>query len=117
MLVLIATVINRLFEKIDRNRDSCISQSELKELIMNIKFVKASMEVEEAVALIIEELDLNRDHIINEEEFVAGFEKWLSSTSSPAPLSNSESQEDIYQVSVYPQCLSKKYHQLLEQHC
>ncbi|CAL0326527.1 unnamed protein product [Lupinus luteus] len=87
-----------LFEKIDRNRDSCISESELKELIMNIKFVKVSMEVEDAVALVIEELDFNRDQIINEEEFVDGFQKWLGSTSSPAPVSNSESLQDIYQA-------------------
>ncbi|XP_027926741.1 sodium/calcium exchanger NCL2-like isoform X3 [Vigna unguiculata] len=90
--------IRGLFVKIDRNRDNFISQSELKELIMNIKFVKASMEVEEAVALVIEELDIDNDRIINEEEFVAGFQKWLSSTSAPAPVSHSESQEDMYQT-------------------
>ncbi|XP_061348954.1 sodium/calcium exchanger NCL1-like [Gastrolobium bilobum] len=90
--------IRGLFEKIDRNRDNCISHSELRELIMNIKFVKASMEVEDAVAIVIEELDLNKDQLINEDEFVAGFEKWISSTSSPAPLSDSESQEDMYET-------------------
>ncbi|KAJ1423128.1 Sodium/calcium exchanger membrane region [Sesbania bispinosa] len=90
--------IRGLFEKIDRNRDNCISHSELKELIMNIKFVKVSMEVEEAVALVLEDLDLDKNQIINEEEFVAGFEKWLSSTSTPAPLSESESQEDLYRT-------------------
>ncbi|WVZ01029.1 hypothetical protein V8G54_027098 [Vigna mungo] len=89
--------IRGLFVKIDRNRDNFISQSELRDLIMNIKFVKASMEVEEAVALVIEELDINNDSIINEEEFVSGFQKWLSSTSAPAPVSHSESQEDMYQ--------------------
>lgn len=42
---------------------------------MNIMFVKASMEMEEPVALVIEKLDIDKDHIINEVEFVAGFEK------------------------------------------
>ncbi|MED6223498.1 hypothetical protein PIB30_074510 [Stylosanthes scabra] len=96
------TAIRRLFEKIDRNKDNCISESELKELIMNITFVKASMEVEEAVALVIDELDRDKDHIIDEEEFVGGFQKWLnsttSSTSNPASLSSSESQQDIYKT-------------------
>ncbi|MED6111475.1 hypothetical protein PIB30_052597, partial [Stylosanthes scabra] len=96
------TAIRRLFEKIDRNKDNCISESELKELMMNITFVKASMEVEEAVALVIDELDRDKDHTIDEEEFVAGFQKWLnsttSSTSNPASLSSSESQGDIYKT-------------------
>lgn len=56
------------------------------------------MEVEEADALVIEKLDIDKDHMINEDEFVAGFEKLLSSTSAPAPVSDSESQEDTYQT-------------------
>ena len=78
---------------------------------MNITFVKASMEVEEAVALVIEELDLDKNQIIDEEEFVAGFEKWLNSASSPAPLSSSESQEDIYQVSTSTITFTQKRNQ------
>ncbi|XP_052107388.1 sodium/calcium exchanger NCL isoform X3 [Arachis duranensis] len=90
--------IKRLFEKIDRNKDNCVSQSELKELMMNIAFVKASMEVEKAVALVIDELDHDIDQIINEEEFVAVFEKSLNKISSHAPFSDSDSEEDIYQA-------------------
>lgn len=59
------------------------------------------MEVEEAVALVIKELDIDNDRITNEDEFVAGFHKWLSSTSAPAPVSHSESQEDMYQVTIF----------------
>ncbi|MED6111474.1 hypothetical protein PIB30_052596 [Stylosanthes scabra] len=90
--------IKSLFEKIDCNKDNCISQSELKELMMNITFVKASMELEEAVALVIHELDHDIEQIINEEEFVAVFEKWLNKISSHAPFSDSDSEEDIYQA-------------------
>ncbi|KAI4333603.1 hypothetical protein L6164_018387 [Bauhinia variegata] len=90
--------IKRFFEKIDCDGDSYISQSELKELLKNIKFVKASIDVNEAVARVIEELDINQDRVISEEEFVAGIEKWLNSSSIDAPLSKSESQEAIYET-------------------
>ena len=67
---------------------------------MKIKFVKASIDVEEAVAKVIEELDINKDHVISEQEFVDGLQKWLTSSSNPSSLPNSEHQEDIYQVSM-----------------
>ncbi|KAI4322990.1 hypothetical protein L6164_022634 [Bauhinia variegata] len=90
--------IKRLFEKIDRDGDSYISQSELKELLKNIKFVKVSLDVEEAVATVIEELDINQDHVISEEEFVDGIERWLNSLSGDASISKSESQEAIFET-------------------
>ncbi|KAF7822662.1 Sodium/calcium exchanger NCL2 [Senna tora] len=91
--------IRRLFEKIDKNKDNYISQSELREVLMNVNYVQASISVEEAVSKVIEELDHDNDSVISEEEFVTGLQKWLgSSSSSPKLLSDSESQEDIFQM-------------------
>lgn len=88
-----------MFEQIDSDRDNSISPSELRKLLMNINSVKAPIDVEEAVSKVIEELDLNSDHVISEEEFVSGFQNWLSSSSSsPALLSDFECEEDIFQV-------------------
>ncbi|XP_059661463.1 sodium/calcium exchanger NCL2-like [Cornus florida] len=88
--------IKRLFVTFDRDGDNSISQPELKELIADIKFGKVSLDADEAVAKIMEELDVNQDQMINEEEFVNGFSKWLSSSNIHTPKS-AESEDDIYQ--------------------
>lgn len=88
----------RLFEKMDHDSNNCISQHELKELIADIKFGKLPLDVEEAVLKLIEELDTDGDHLINEDEFVSGFAIWLDTTDNQDP-STTESQDDIYQVS------------------
>ncbi|KAL0001472.1 hypothetical protein SO802_015253 [Lithocarpus litseifolius] len=88
--------IKRLFEKMDHDSNNCISQHELKELIADIKFGKLPLDVEEAVLKLIEELDTDGDHLINEDEFVSGFAKWLDTTDNQDP-STTESQDDIYQ--------------------
>ncbi|XP_075671950.1 sodium/calcium exchanger NCL1-like isoform X2 [Castanea sativa] len=89
--------IKRLFEKMDHDSNNCISQHELKELIADIKFGKLPLDVEEAVLKLIEELDTDGDHLINEDEFVSGFAKWLDTTDNQDP-STTESQDDIYQI-------------------
>ncbi|XP_050247780.1 sodium/calcium exchanger NCL1-like isoform X2 [Quercus robur] len=88
--------IKRLFEKMEHDSNNCISQHELKELIADIKFGKLPLDVEEAVLKLIEELDTDGDHLINEDEFVSGFAKWLDTTDNQ-DLSTTESQDDIYQ--------------------
>ena len=88
----------RLFETMDRDRDNCISQHELKELIKDITFGKVPLNVEEAVVKMIEELDIDGDHMINEEEFVSGFAHWLNTTDNRT-LATIETPDDIYQVS------------------
>ncbi|XP_065623901.1 sodium/calcium exchanger NCL1 isoform X2 [Quercus suber] len=88
--------IKRLFEKMEHDSNNCISQHELKELIADIKFGKLPLDVEEAVLKLIEELDTDGDHLINEDEFVSGFAKWLDTTDNQDP-STTESQDDIYQ--------------------
>ncbi|XP_028763668.1 sodium/calcium exchanger NCL1-like [Neltuma alba] len=90
--------IRRLFDKMDANEDNFISRPELRKLLKEINIAKASIDVEEAANKFIEELDVNRDHVISEEEFISGLKKWLSS-SSPSRVhpSESESEEDILQ--------------------
>jgi Ca2+/Na+ antiporter len=85
----------RLFETMDHDRDNCISQHELKELIKDIKFGKVPLNVEEAVVKMIEELDTDGDHMINKEEFVSGFANWLNTTDNRT-LATIESPDDIY---------------------
>ncbi|XP_054815685.1 sodium/calcium exchanger NCL2-like [Prosopis cineraria] len=91
--------IRGLFDKIDSNKDNCISGSELRKLLTDINVAKSSIDVEEAASKFIEELDSDSDHVISEEEFISGLKKWLSSSSpSPALLSDSESQEDMVKM-------------------
>ncbi|XAR56498.1 hypothetical protein NMG60_11037015 [Bertholletia excelsa] len=56
--------IKRLFENTDRDKDNCITQSELKDLIVNIEF--PNMDTNEAVERIMDELDTSRDQRISE---------------------------------------------------
>ncbi|GMP53051.1 hypothetical protein CsSME_00018642 [Camellia sinensis var. sinensis] len=90
------STIRRLFENIDRDKDNCISQSELKQLVMNIKFRNMPLDADEAVEKIMEELDINGDKVLNEEEFVAGFSKWLNTANNQTPNSI-ESVDEIKQ--------------------
>ncbi|KAK9265345.1 hypothetical protein L1049_027214 [Liquidambar formosana] len=87
--------IRRLFEKIDLDGDNCISQTELKRLIMNLKFGDMPLDVDKAVSKMMEEFDTSGDHLISEEEFVAGFAKWLN------PLNNQDPHTPTYQDDVY----------------
>ncbi|KAK3030268.1 hypothetical protein RJ639_039851 [Escallonia herrerae] len=53
-------------------------------------------DVDEIVAKVMEEFDVNGDQIINEDEFVSGFAKWLNTTSNLAPNSG-EDEDDMFQ--------------------
>ncbi|XP_057460921.1 sodium/calcium exchanger NCL2-like isoform X1 [Actinidia eriantha] len=88
--------IKRLFAETDRDNDNYISQSELRKLVVDIKFRNMPVDADEVVEKIMEELDINEDEMINEEEFIAGFSKWLKATNNNAPHSP-ESEDEIYQ--------------------
>ncbi|KAA8526787.1 hypothetical protein F0562_008984 [Nyssa sinensis] len=92
--------IKRLFESIDRDEDKCISQSELEELIHKI-----SMDADQVGAKIMENFDVNRDQVINEEEFVTVFANCLSPSDNHTPTST-ESQDDKYRM--FQQSFKKK---------
>ncbi|PSS24597.1 Calmodulin-like protein [Actinidia chinensis var. chinensis] len=69
--------IKSLFENIDKNNNKYISESELKELIQNIKFGKAQPDPAMVVESVMKDFDKDGDHMISEQEFVKGITKWL----------------------------------------
>ncbi|RVW42927.1 Sodium/calcium exchanger NCL1 [Vitis vinifera] len=87
--------IKSLFERIDLDGDNCISRAELKELIMSIKFGDMPLDVDEAVARIMEKLDVNGDRLIDEEEFIQGLAKWVNISSHQA-LQSPKPNDEIF---------------------
>lgn len=80
----------------DLDKDNSISQEELKKLIVEVNFGKIPWDADEIVGKMMEQLDVNGDQVINEEEFISGFLKWLNGDGSPSP--SSSGQGNIYQV-------------------
>ncbi|KAK3036296.1 hypothetical protein RJ639_031268 [Escallonia herrerae] len=87
---------HRFFDTIDLDKDNCISGSELKEMLLDVNFGKIPWDVDEVVVKVMEEFDVNGDQTINEDEFVAGFARWLNTTSNLAPNSG-EDEDDMFQ--------------------
>ncbi|KAK4363968.1 hypothetical protein RND71_015326 [Anisodus tanguticus] len=83
--------IRKLFESIDHNEDNVISRAELRQLITNIKFGAAPLDLDEKVDRIIKQFDVSGDEMISVEEFITGFSQYLHHSLSP------ESKDYIYQ--------------------
>ncbi|KAF7140596.1 hypothetical protein RHSIM_Rhsim06G0204300 [Rhododendron simsii] len=91
-------IIRRLFEGIDLDKDNCISQSELRQLVGDIKFRNVPLDSDEVVDKLMEELDISGDQMINEEEFVTGVSKWLDTSKNQAPNpASTEAPDETYQ--------------------
>ncbi|KAL7087593.1 hypothetical protein ACP275_13G076100 [Erythranthe tilingii] len=73
--------IKRLFKNIDHDKDDLISYSELRDLMMDIKFGSIQDDTDEAATKMMEELDISGDKLINEDEFVTGLSNWLNAIS------------------------------------
>ncbi|KAI3895510.1 hypothetical protein MKW92_010186 [Papaver armeniacum] len=69
--------IKRLFDRFDIDKDNLISHQELRTLIEGIKFGKIELDMDDAVEELMNELDINGDHMIDKEEFINGFTKFV----------------------------------------
>ncbi|KAL6529687.1 hypothetical protein OROGR_015310 [Orobanche gracilis] len=70
--------LKRLFKDIDHDKDDFISYSELRDVMMDIKFRSVPHDTDVLASEVMEELDTSGDRLINEEEFVTGLSKWLN---------------------------------------
>ncbi|XP_061969860.1 sodium/calcium exchanger NCL [Populus nigra] len=70
-------VVKKLFHTIDENGDGRLSASELKALVIGIRFEEIDFDKDDAVSKLIKDFDRTNDNHINMEEFINGIKKWL----------------------------------------
>ncbi|XP_022139616.1 sodium/calcium exchanger NCL [Momordica charantia] len=78
-------IIQKLFLRIDENKDGLLSASELRALILGIQFEEIDLDHDDAVNKILTEFDTSRDFHVDVEEFVNGVIKWLSQAQATRP--------------------------------
>ncbi|KAL4308960.1 hypothetical protein GQ457_01G004140 [Hibiscus cannabinus] len=70
-------IIKKLFETIDENHDGALSPTELRALIIGIRFEEIDLDKDDAVRKVLEDFDTSRDSLVQEDEFVRGITKWI----------------------------------------
>ncbi|KAK3198789.1 hypothetical protein Dsin_022204 [Dipteronia sinensis] len=78
-------VIKKLFDAIDENKDSRLSFSELKALIIGIRFDEIDLDQDGAVEKLLEDFDTSRDSHIDIDEFIVAVSKWLNVATGGRP--------------------------------
>ncbi|MBA0848799.1 hypothetical protein Goshw_007366 [Gossypium schwendimanii] len=71
-------IIRKLFETLDENHDGGLSPSELRALIIGIRFEEIDLDQDDAVSKVIADFDTSRDNLVQEDEFVEGIMKWIN---------------------------------------
>ncbi|PSR96389.1 Vacuolar cation/proton exchanger like [Actinidia chinensis var. chinensis] len=70
-------MIEKLFNKIDGNGDGYISDTEMRALIVGIRFDEIHLDENEVMKKVMTEFDTSSDSRIDLPEFIAGITKWL----------------------------------------
>ncbi|CAB4277405.1 unnamed protein product [Prunus armeniaca] len=90
--------IRRLFEEVDEDGDNYISLSEVKELLLEIKFISTEDDKDKGTAEVMKQFDLDRDGKITKDEFINGFTKWIDEVKAVHEQHTQRSLENIYEV-------------------
>ncbi|CAB4307801.1 unnamed protein product [Prunus armeniaca] len=90
--------IRRLFEEVDEDGDNYISLSEVKELLLEIKFISTEDDKDKGTAEVMKKFDLDRDGKITKDEFINGFTKWIDEVKAVHEQHTQRSLENIYEV-------------------
>lgn len=68
---------DRLFNTIDENRDGYLSHSELRALVIGIRFEEINLEEQDALSKVMKDFDTSLDARISFAEFHNGIARWL----------------------------------------
>ncbi|CAD5188374.1 unnamed protein product [Musa acuminata subsp. malaccensis] len=89
-------VIEKLFHKIDQNKNQLISPSELRAFIIGLKIHEVNLDNDVVVDKIMKEFDTSHDGNIQEEEFIKGISKWITKVNHRSSASHSNDIVDYY---------------------
>lgn len=67
-----------MFRTIDQNSDGKLSAAELRALVVGIQFEEIDLDIEDAVAQVMEDFDKSHDSQVDVDEFVTGISRWLN---------------------------------------
>ncbi|XP_060200714.1 sodium/calcium exchanger NCL2-like isoform X1 [Lycium barbarum] len=94
------STIKKLFEEADQNGDEFISVPEFKQLFMKIRSRKLYQDKDFKTDEVMEEFDLNDDGMIDMDEFIKGFMRWIDETKDAMGkrYHSIRSLKDIYEI-------------------
>lgn len=75
--------IKDLFQKIDQDKDSKVSKTELYAFMLGIQIEEASLSTDDFTDAVMKHFDISLDAAISESEFVQGISKWLDEDTDP----------------------------------
>lgn len=70
-------VLNKLFDTIDDNKDGFLQRTEVRALILGIRFNDINLDEEDAVEKVMKDFDATNDSRIDFNEFKSGIKRWL----------------------------------------
>ncbi|OAY28735.1 sodium/calcium exchanger NCL [Manihot esculenta] len=70
-------VMEKLFHAIDEDNNKKLSASELKALILGIRFEEIDFDRDDAVDKVMKDFDTSLDNSIDLDEFISGISKWI----------------------------------------
>ncbi|KAI8525635.1 hypothetical protein RHMOL_Rhmol13G0245900 [Rhododendron molle] len=118
--------IKSIFEEFDSNHNKLISQSELKEVIQNIRFGKFQLDHDLVAENVMKDFDEDGDQMISEQEFINGITKWIHKATCIANSKDSKNFIDEFDKIAWKEVDSLVYekeenrgiiHQLLSRDC
>lgn len=90
----------RLFEEVDEDGDNYLSLSEVKEILLGIKFISTEDDKDKETAEVMKQFDLDHDGKITKDEFINGFTKWIDEINAVHKQNTQRSLENIYEVTL-----------------
>ncbi|WCJ32229.1 sodium/calcium exchanger family protein / calcium-binding EF hand family protein [Euphorbia peplus] len=106
-------VMRKLFHSIDASKDGYLSASELKALILGIRFEEIDFDKEDAADKLLLDFDTSRDNKISFDEFAVGISRWIEEAKRAGAVAPHHGSQTFRFISDRFHMQTKKEHTLL----